>query len=43
MMVGLTVASCSDSNDVAVEEGGQAYEFEAEYNSKEEGKYSDDE
>ena len=30
MMVGLTVASCSDSKDLAGEEGGQASAFEAD-------------
>lgn len=43
MMVGLTVASCSDSNDVAVEEGGQASAFEADYIGKAVGNFSADE
>ena len=43
MMVGLTVASCSDSNDVAGEEGGQASAFEADYIGKAVGNFSADE
>ena len=43
MMVGLTVASCSDSNDVTVEEGGQASAFEADYIGKAVGNFSADE
>ena len=43
MMVGLTVASCSDSNDVAGEEGGQASAFEADYIGKAVGNLSADE
>ena len=43
MMAGLTVASCSDSNDMAGEEGGQASAFEADYIGKAVGNFSADE
>ena len=42
-MIGLTVASCSDSNDVAEEESGQGSAFEADYIGKAVGNFSADE